>query len=343
MAEPEAKPQPLGETSPADTSTTVSDEAASPCGELQCSGWLIKRGGTIKSWKKRWFELSSNGDITYSENSSKAAIRTITAEMQLGVAAAADCATSWPANTPEHGCFGIRTDSRTFFAYGEVADGVKWRGCILASLSCHGAKEVIRKDALAKLHELLTEFKEYKQVLADAGVLQVLQRITASETVVAVREDARAVSKLFTQEVRCCVVQPWSDSVHQDLSALSGQLAGISIESGNSVTEPGEEDIAAGIAIHEMRKRAQTAPASSFVSDISEAAEAADSTDSDHSHEHSEQCGCGHDHDTQVQSQSPSHIDDGSDSELPTDDTFDDEHGCEHYKRRCLLKVCIVL
>lgn len=33
--------------------------------EVKCSGWMTKQGGSIKTWRKRWFELKTDGQIYY--------------------------------------------------------------------------------------------------------------------------------------------------------------------------------------------------------------------------------------------------------------------------------------
>jgi hypothetical protein len=38
-----------------------------PRGMLLREGWLFKEGGSIKSWKKRYFELVDTGNLSYFE------------------------------------------------------------------------------------------------------------------------------------------------------------------------------------------------------------------------------------------------------------------------------------
>eukprot|EP00038_Savillea_parva_P013303 m.210111 g.210111 ORF g.210111 m.210111 type:complete len:138 (-) comp24864_c0_seq1:110-523(-) len=88
------------------------------------SGYLVKRGGVVKNWKRRWFSLEDGGlRLAYykakGDRKRAGVIDTVSVESIVSVDV---CGGIWPQVAEPDLSFGIVTRKRTYYCYCESRD-----------------------------------------------------------------------------------------------------------------------------------------------------------------------------------------------------------------------------
>lgn len=98
------------------------------------SGYLTKRTKNFKSWKKRWWQLSTDGMLLYFKNESRCKLL---GEIDIGgscydVNHGADkIKVSFPATIPPNCCFSFSVLKRTYYLYAAAeSEAKRWTECI---------------------------------------------------------------------------------------------------------------------------------------------------------------------------------------------------------------------
>eukprot|EP00731_Ephydatia_muelleri_P030291 Em0021g814a len=98
------------------------------------SGYLTKRTKNFKSWKKRWWQLSTDGMLLYFKNESRCKLL---GEIDIGgscydVCLGADkVKVSFPATIPANCCFSFSVLKRTYYLYAAAeSEAKRWVECV---------------------------------------------------------------------------------------------------------------------------------------------------------------------------------------------------------------------
>lgn len=78
---------------------------------------IVFAGGTGGSWKKRYFVLEDSTLSYFKTEESKKAKGCIQLTEGRGVRQRKQCKVEWPSDAKEDLCFGIATESRTYYIY----------------------------------------------------------------------------------------------------------------------------------------------------------------------------------------------------------------------------------
>eukprot|EP00050_Salpingoeca_kvevrii_P018698 m.77365 g.77365 ORF g.77365 m.77365 type:complete len:534 (+) comp8135_c0_seq1:423-2024(+) len=142
-------------------------------------GYLVKRGGAIRSWKKRWFALNAAGELSYAEAKGRSPIRVIPPHQILAIVPGPECNTSWPVVDPDL-CFGVKTANRTYCAYADAApDALHWRAALITMLLDLGANETIKYAAAKSLLTLSEANPDMADVFRQLGADAILRPLGA--------------------------------------------------------------------------------------------------------------------------------------------------------------------
>jgi len=87
--------------------------------------YLLNSGGNIRNWKKRWFILHETTLNYYVKEGDAKEKKTIDFTKGRGVRAKKECNIDddWPGNAKY--CFGVATEGRTWYFYGEDSSDVE--------------------------------------------------------------------------------------------------------------------------------------------------------------------------------------------------------------------------
>ena len=82
-------------------------------------------GGSYRNWKKRYFTLSDDTLKYYAKEGDSSPKKVIDLKESRGVRNRTQCGVVWPREAQPGLAFGIATDKRTFYLYGDDKDAVK--------------------------------------------------------------------------------------------------------------------------------------------------------------------------------------------------------------------------
>ncbi|KAL5481861.1 hypothetical protein EMCRGX_G022121 [Ephydatia muelleri] len=99
--------------------------------EVIKQGLLFKQGGAYRNWKKRYFVLKGSTLSYYNAPNEQQAKGEIDLKTGRGVRPKSKCTLEWPSAAKANLCFGVATDSRTYYIYGtDKADVAEWVSAI---------------------------------------------------------------------------------------------------------------------------------------------------------------------------------------------------------------------
>lgn len=110
------------------------------------AGWLFKRGGRVKTWKKRYFVLTTDFLLAYYDDPGATAPKgSIDMSKCTGTVSFEDCETKWDSRAQPDRSFGIETNKRTFYVFGEnLLAAAKWRD-VIEGAALHAVQERIQR------------------------------------------------------------------------------------------------------------------------------------------------------------------------------------------------------
>lgn len=82
-------------------------------------------GGSYRSWKKRYFILSDASLKYYTKEGDNTPKKVIDLKQGRGIRNRKQCELEWPKDAKPGLSFGLATENRTFYLYGEDKDAVK--------------------------------------------------------------------------------------------------------------------------------------------------------------------------------------------------------------------------
>eukprot|EP00118_Oscarella_pearsei_P018656 m.192069 g.192069 ORF g.192069 m.192069 type:complete len:1478 (+) comp39461_c1_seq6:2148-6581(+) len=101
---------------------------------MQCikSGALTKQGNVRKNWKRRVFQLTADGALSYYKDPLKAPLGSIDVKGScIGLLRGSKCRCVWPVSVPLENCFGIVTSVRVFHVYADSQDDTeRWMSAL---------------------------------------------------------------------------------------------------------------------------------------------------------------------------------------------------------------------
>ena len=86
---------------------------------------ILSIGGSYRSWKKSHFVLSERTLNYYKKEDDPTPKRSIDLSTGRGVRTREQCALEWPKSAKPAQSFGVATDARTFYIYGDDKATVK--------------------------------------------------------------------------------------------------------------------------------------------------------------------------------------------------------------------------
>ena len=78
----------------------------------------VPKGGAYRNWKKRYFVLKGSTLSYYNAPNEQQAKGEIDLKTGRGVRPKSKCTLEWPSAAKANLCFGVATDSRTYYIYG---------------------------------------------------------------------------------------------------------------------------------------------------------------------------------------------------------------------------------
>ena len=93
--------------------------------KVECSVLSLNAGGSYRNWKKFYFELTENSLSYYKKEGDQVPKRRIDLSTGRGVRTSEQCNLEWPKSAKASLSFGLATDERTFYIYGDNEATVK--------------------------------------------------------------------------------------------------------------------------------------------------------------------------------------------------------------------------